>query len=504
MSEDKRLDEVIRIQKRTNNFVMLDKGFLEDERLSFKAKGILAYLLSKPDNWKVIVKNLVNASAEGKAAVYAGLKELKECGYYEKVPVRNEQGTHIVRWESTIYEVPREMGNHQIPEQSEEKPETQESSETSDIVSADRPMNICEENRRQEDTVSQGTSVCNFAEDSFEMEMTVRLIDACLQSLPNQKGIPDNPISKGVWAVYIHQLLQMGYAKEQIRQAMDYAITNSFWKVHIRSTRKFQEKFEILYLKSQQEKSMQKTPGNRVKPLLPENQEVDKPDTSQGEKSLLPDFLEIENQEIENRKVGKRIINNNTNNNSRESHDYNTTLSKSVMSCHTGSITKNTTSDRTKDKTDLQSMRKIICSNIGYERLKTAHAEDAELVDEIVMIILDALLSRAESVYLDGERKPRELLKNSLMKLTDKDIEHVISQFKAHGERIQKKQKYILTMLYHTPMERHAHESQIHLPNGSQKPKKAGTDSRPSKNRFCNFEGHEYNYDELEKQLLNL
>mgnify|MGYP000655364325 CR=1 FL=1 len=30
----------------------------------------------------------------------------KECGYYEKVPVRNEQGTRIIRWESTVYEMP--------------------------------------------------------------------------------------------------------------------------------------------------------------------------------------------------------------------------------------------------------------------------------------------------------------------------------------------------------------------------------------------------------------
>ena len=106
MSEDKRLNEVIRVQKRPNNFVMMDKSFLEDTRLSYKAKGILAYLLSKPDNWKVIVGNLVNYSTDGKASVYAGLKELKECGYYEKIPIRNEQGTRITRWESTVYEIP--------------------------------------------------------------------------------------------------------------------------------------------------------------------------------------------------------------------------------------------------------------------------------------------------------------------------------------------------------------------------------------------------------------
>lgn len=105
MSQDKRLDEVIRVRKRPSNFVMMDKSFLEDTRLSYKAKGILAYLLSKPDNWKVIIGNLVNYSTDGKASVYAGLKELKDCGYYKKTPVRNEQGNRITRWESTVYEI---------------------------------------------------------------------------------------------------------------------------------------------------------------------------------------------------------------------------------------------------------------------------------------------------------------------------------------------------------------------------------------------------------------
>jgi len=85
---------------------MLDKGFLDDERLSFKAKGILAYLLSKPDNWKVIVKDLINHSADGKTAIYSGLRELKKYGYYKKEPVRDEFGQRIAYWESVIYESP--------------------------------------------------------------------------------------------------------------------------------------------------------------------------------------------------------------------------------------------------------------------------------------------------------------------------------------------------------------------------------------------------------------
>jgi hypothetical protein len=109
MAEDKRQNEIIRIQKKRNNFVMLDKGFLEDDRLSFKAKGLLAYLLSKPDNWKVIVKDLVNHAKDGKKAVYSGLKELKEHGYYKKVPIRDESGRRISHWESIIFECPQDQ-----------------------------------------------------------------------------------------------------------------------------------------------------------------------------------------------------------------------------------------------------------------------------------------------------------------------------------------------------------------------------------------------------------
>jgi hypothetical protein len=104
--EDNRQDEIIRIQKKKNNFVMLDKGFIDDKRLSYKAKGILTYLLSKPDGWKVIVKDLCNHARDGERAVYSGLKELKNFGYYQKYPVR--EGQRIVRWESVVYECPED------------------------------------------------------------------------------------------------------------------------------------------------------------------------------------------------------------------------------------------------------------------------------------------------------------------------------------------------------------------------------------------------------------
>ena len=108
MKEDKRLNEVIRVKRTPGNFVMMDKSFLENPGLSWKAKGILAYLLSKPDNWKVIVRDIVNRAIDGKASVYSGLNELKAHGHYEKTPVRTKDNDRISHWEGTVSELPTE------------------------------------------------------------------------------------------------------------------------------------------------------------------------------------------------------------------------------------------------------------------------------------------------------------------------------------------------------------------------------------------------------------
>ena len=78
---------IIRVEKHTKNFVVINKNFLEDKRISFKAKGILTYLLSKPDNWQVMTSELIEASSDGEAAVRSALKELEKYGYYKKYPV---------------------------------------------------------------------------------------------------------------------------------------------------------------------------------------------------------------------------------------------------------------------------------------------------------------------------------------------------------------------------------------------------------------------------------
>jgi len=49
-----------KLKDRQNPFVRADKGFINDPSISYKAKGIMLYLLSKPDHWKLIPADLKN------------------------------------------------------------------------------------------------------------------------------------------------------------------------------------------------------------------------------------------------------------------------------------------------------------------------------------------------------------------------------------------------------------------------------------------------------------
>nr|DAR63271.1 MAG TPA: Dna polymerase B [Caudoviricetes sp.] len=57
--------------------------FLEVKNLSWKAKGILIYLLTNKN--LISFHELKNISKEGNEAIYSGLKELVEKGYISRV-----------------------------------------------------------------------------------------------------------------------------------------------------------------------------------------------------------------------------------------------------------------------------------------------------------------------------------------------------------------------------------------------------------------------------------
>src|SRR5699024_1343713 len=82
----------IRRSKRDSNFTMISNVGLKDNRLSFKAKGLLSYMLSLPDDWVFYESEIVNHATDGKQSVRTGMKELEKFGYLVKEQKRNSKG----------------------------------------------------------------------------------------------------------------------------------------------------------------------------------------------------------------------------------------------------------------------------------------------------------------------------------------------------------------------------------------------------------------------------
>lgn len=99
---------IVRVDKTTGNYYIAHKSYVEDERLSFKAKGIMSYLFSKPDNWVIYQSEVANSSKDGKSSVRTAFNELLELGYLTREVARKENGD-FDGYDYTLHEQPVEQ-----------------------------------------------------------------------------------------------------------------------------------------------------------------------------------------------------------------------------------------------------------------------------------------------------------------------------------------------------------------------------------------------------------
>ena len=97
----------MRVQRSAHvrNFTVLPNGLLQDRRLSYTARGLLADLLSRPDGWREDGRGMADSSPQGRGAVRKALKELTAAGYYRVVKLRLPDGT--IRSEAHVFDTPQ-------------------------------------------------------------------------------------------------------------------------------------------------------------------------------------------------------------------------------------------------------------------------------------------------------------------------------------------------------------------------------------------------------------
>src|SRR5437762_9191503 len=83
---------IIKVEKRDDPFARIDNKTLQEKRLSWKATGLLSYLLSLPKDWHITLQHLCNAKTDGLYATQSALRELQRYGYAKFERTKNRRG----------------------------------------------------------------------------------------------------------------------------------------------------------------------------------------------------------------------------------------------------------------------------------------------------------------------------------------------------------------------------------------------------------------------------
>lgn len=104
---------IVRAEQR-EKFAIIPNAALENETLSWRARGILAYLLSRPPGWETDSVKLAALASEGRDAVRTALAELVKAGYMRRV--RSQLPTGLWRTDILVFDHP------EPPEEPTEEP----------------------------------------------------------------------------------------------------------------------------------------------------------------------------------------------------------------------------------------------------------------------------------------------------------------------------------------------------------------------------------------------
>ena len=76
---------IFRTVKTENPFAQIDKRLINDKSISWKTKGILIYLLSKPNDWTAQLSDIIGHSTDGRDAIRSAINEAVKAGYIKRI-----------------------------------------------------------------------------------------------------------------------------------------------------------------------------------------------------------------------------------------------------------------------------------------------------------------------------------------------------------------------------------------------------------------------------------
>lgn len=153
------------------NYTVMSNHHLQDKRLSLKAKGLLSYMLSLPDDWDYSLKGLTTGCRDGIDSVRSAVHELEDGGYLCRSKVRDARG-RIVDYNYEVFELPQKESAEDVPVPASDSPSSE--NPTSGFPTLENPI---QQNTNKQNTKRQSTNLSGQTaetEDIDQMATRVR------------------------------------------------------------------------------------------------------------------------------------------------------------------------------------------------------------------------------------------------------------------------------------------------------------------------------------------
>lgn len=258
-NEKKESSEKITIVRKAkkSKYSIISNSVMQDMNLSWKAKGILCYLLHLPDDWKINLIHLEKQATDGIESLKSGFKELKESGYIEHDTLR-EKGKIIGHlW--IVHEEPiniTEKPSHNECEPEAEKPATGfttsgKSATTNTIDSLSKDKESIQNTNNIVEPVGSMSADADHLLSFFIEKLKERKPDI---KLPDRKR----------WLQEIDRMIRIDKRDpRKIKAMIDWIHRDPFWSANILSPLKLRQQYDQIELQAIRKSQTNNTQKNK-------------------------------------------------------------------------------------------------------------------------------------------------------------------------------------------------------------------------------------------------
>lgn len=204
------------IRKKNDNYTIISNVILRDKRITLKSKGLMALVMSLPPNWDFTVRGLIAILREGRDAIYASIKELRQYGYCDVVVCRDDNGK-LAGNDYVFYEEP------QYVEDRKEQPHTDKPH--TENPHTENPPQISKEEKKDKESINNDDCVDEYSFDKFW-----NLYDKKVGK-DKAKKLYDCTTRKDREAIFEHiPLYKQSQPEKQYRKNPETYLRNHSWK----------------------------------------------------------------------------------------------------------------------------------------------------------------------------------------------------------------------------------------------------------------------------------